>query len=186
MSINNQAAPAVSPAAGGARKGYAGTLAAACFAVLVAQVANARPASLNGLFQQDLHTQGTQLTWITAAFMIVVVVFEFTFGVLGDLYGRKELVAAGALLVAAGSLVFAVSPNVQVVWIGAAVNGLGAGAMFPGSLALVATATHTAAARARAVAIWAGFLAAGATVSPLIGGMFASAGSWRGLCQQGK
>jgi len=30
--------------------------------VLVAQVANALPASLNGLFQQDLHTQGSQLT----------------------------------------------------------------------------------------------------------------------------
>ena len=184
MSLNNgtTTSQATEDAPDGKRRtlGYAGTLAAACVAVLVAQVANALPASLNGLFQEDLHTQGTQLTWITAAFMVVVVVFEFSFGVIGDLYGRKRLVAGGALLVAIGSVIFAVAPSVHVVWIGAAVNGLGAGAMFPGSLALVATSTHTAAARARSIAVWAGCLAAGATLSPLIGGMFASVGSWRG------
>ena len=177
MSLNNGTATSHGPAR---TPGYAGTLTAACVAVLVAQVANALPASLNGLFQEDLHTQGTQLTWITAAFMVVVVVFEFSFGVLGDLYGRKRLVAGGALLVAIGSVIFAVAPNIQLVWIGAAVNGLGAGAMFPGSLALVATSTHTAAARAKSIAIWSGFLAAGAALAPLIGGMFASVGSWRG------
>ncbi|CAM5598250.1 MFS family permease [Streptomyces sp. DSM 41037] len=58
----------------------------------MAQVANALPASLNGLFQQDLNTHGSQLTWVTAAFMIAVVCFEFTFGVLGDLFGRRRLV----------------------------------------------------------------------------------------------
>lgn len=181
MSLNNGTATSHGLTAGAARTpGYAGTLAAACFAVLVAQVANALPASLNGLLQQDLHTEGTQLTWITAAFMIVVVVFEFSFGVLGDLYGRRRLVAGGALLVAIGSVVFAVAPSVQVVWIGAAISGLGAGAMFPGSLALVATSTHTATARARSIAVWSGCLAAGAGLSPLIGGMLASVGSWRG------
>src|SRR4051812_44676156 len=40
----------------------AGTLAAACVAVLVAQIANALPASLNGLFQSDLGAVGSQLT----------------------------------------------------------------------------------------------------------------------------
>jgi MFS family permease len=111
--------------------------------------------------------------------MVVVVVFEFSFGVLGDLYGRKRLVAGGALLIGIGSVVFAIAPNVQTVWIGAAISGLGAGAVFPGTLALVATSTHTATARARAIAIWSGCLAAGAGLSPLLGGMLASAGSWR-------
>jgi MFS family permease len=181
MTLNNPTAPVVSPTAGGARAaGYAGSLAAACVAVLVAQVANALPASLNGLFQQDLHTQGSQLTWITAAFMVTVVVFEFSFGVAGDLFGRKKLVAIGALLVVLGAIVFAVAPNVQVVWVGAALNGLGAGAMFPGSLAMVATMSHTPAARARVIALWTGFLSAGAAISPLIGGVFANVGSWRG------
>ncbi|MEU1213411.1 MFS transporter [Streptomyces sp. NPDC005790] len=175
--------PATSPGSteGATRTpGYAGTLTAACGAVFVAQVATALPASLNGLLQQDLSTHGSQLTWITAAFMIAVVCFEFTFGVLGDLFGRRKLVVGGTLLVAAGSTVAALAPTVQVLWIGAALNGLGAGAMFPGSLTAITAVTRTSRQRAHAVAVWSGFLSAGAAVSPLLGGMFAKIGSWRG------
>src|SRR4051794_17858386 len=157
-----------------------GTLAAACVAVLVAQVANALPASLNGLFQSELHATGSQLTWITAAFMIAVVVFELTFGVLGDLFGRRRLQAAGGAVLVLGSAVSAIAPTVHALWVGAALSGLGAGAMFPASLALIAAVTHTPAARARGIALWAGFLSAGAAVSPLLGGVFAEVGSWRG------
>ena len=135
-----------------------GTLAAACVAVMVAQVANALPASLNGLFQSEFTTTGAQLTWITAAFMIAVVVFELTFGVLGDLFGRRRLQALGGVALVLGSVVSALAPAVQVLWIGAALSGLGAGAMFPASLALIASVTHDPNARARGIALWAGFL----------------------------
>ncbi|WP_254895728.1 MFS transporter [Streptomyces sp. NA02536] len=181
MTLNDGTTTSHGPTAGTARTpGYAGTLAAACGAVFVAQVANALPASLNGLLQQDLNTHGSQLTWITAAFMIAVVCFEFTFGVLGDLFGRRRLVVAGTALVAAGSAVAAVASSVQVLWIGAALNGLGAGAMFPGSLTAISAVTRGMRERAHAVAVWSGFLSAGAAVSPLLGGMFAKVGSWRG------
>lgn len=182
MSIDNRTSPtSKAPTAGGVRAaGYAGTLAAAYGAVFVAQVANALPASLLGEFQRTFNTQGSQLTWITAAFMVAVVIFEFTFGILGDLFGRKKLVAIGAALLVVGAVVSATAPTVQAMWVGAAVNGLGAGALFPGSLALVAAVTHTPAQRARAIAVWAGFLSAGAAVSPLVGGVFANSSSWRG------
>ncbi|MGF1339748.1 MFS transporter [Streptomyces flavovirens] len=181
MTLNNGTATSPGPTPGAARApGYARTLAAACGAVFVAQIANALPASLNGLFQQDLNTHGSQLTWITAAFMIAVVCFEFTFGVLGDLFGRRRLVVAGTALVAAGSTVAALAPIVQVLWVGAALNGLGAGAMFPGSLTALTAVTRGMRERAHAVALWSGFLSAGAAVSPLLGGMFAKIGSWRG------
>ncbi|MFD7715511.1 MFS transporter [Streptomyces sp. NPDC059814] len=181
MTLNNGTTTSHGPTAGAARMpGYAGTLAATSCAVFVAQVANALPASLNGLFQQDLNTHGSQLTWITAAFMIAVVCFEFTFGVLGDLFGRKKLITAGAALVAVGSAVAAVAPSVQVLWVGAALNGLGAGALFPGSLTMLASVTRNARERARAIALWSGFLSAGAALSPLLGGVFAEVGSWRG------
>ncbi|MCX4794354.1 MFS transporter [Streptomyces sp. NBC_01242] len=181
MTLNNGTTTSHGPTAGAARKpGYAGTLAATCCAVFVAQVANALPASLLGLFQADLNTHGSQLTWITAAFMIAVVCFEFTFGVLGDLFGRKKLITVGAALVAVGSTVAAVAPNVQVLWVGATLNGLGAGALFPGSLTMLASVTRNARERAHAVALWSGFLSAGAAVSPFLGGAFAKIGSWRG------
>ncbi|MFB6555630.1 MFS transporter [Streptomyces sp. NPDC056405] len=181
MTLNNETTASQDPPAGAARTpGYAGTLAAACGAVFVAQVANALPASLNGLFQQDLNTHGSQLTWITAAFMVSVVCFEFTFGVLGDLFGRRRLVVAGTALIAVGSTVAALAPAIQVLWLGAALNGLGAGAMFPGSLTALTAVTRDMRQRAHAVAVWSGFLSAGAAVSPLLGGVFAKVGSWRG------
>jgi MFS family permease len=111
--------------------------------------------------------------------MVTVVVFEFTFGVLGDLFGRRKLVAIGAGLTVIGAIVMAVAPNVHFLWVGAGIDGLGAGAMFPGSLAMVATITRTAASRANAVAVWAGSLSAGAAVSPLVGGILAGHGGWR-------
>ena len=157
-----------------------GTLVASSLAVFVAQVANALPGSLNGVFQESFATVGSQLTWITAAFMIPVVVFELTFGLLGDKLGHRKLVAGGTVLVFFGSLVCSLAPTVQMMWVGSALNGLGAGAMFPASLALVAAVTTTPRERAKAIAMWAGFLSAGAAVSPLLGGIFAGLGSWRG------
>ena len=104
--------------------------------MFVSQAISALPASLNGLFQSSLNISGLQLTWITAAFMVSVVVFEFSFGVLGDMFGRKKLVIGGALLAIVGSIVSALAPSVEALWLGAAINGLGAGAMFPGAASL--------------------------------------------------
>ncbi|GAA2145231.1 MFS transporter [Arthrobacter humicola] len=157
-----------------------GTLATAAVAVMVAQIANALPGSLNGEFQTTFNAAGSQLTLIAAAFMIPVVVFELTFGLLGDKLGHKKLVMGGSLLMAIGSLVCTLAPTVEAMWIGSALNGLGAGAIFPASLALVAAVTHDARARARGIAMWAGFLSVGAALSPLLGGTLASFGSWRG------
>ena len=81
-----------------------------------------------------------------------VSLFELTFGVLGDLFGRKRLLIGGALLLAVGEAVVFLSPGagastgtrVAVVLIGQALAGIGAGALFPTSLAMIASATHTA------------------------------------------
>ena len=181
MSVNDNRAMAPATRLPGVTvraRAHAGTLAAACIAVLIAQIANAMPVSLNGLFQQSLHTQGSQLTWITAAFQVTVVIFEFTFGVLGDLFGRRRLVMAGAVVLAVGAAVCALAPNVQTLWAGAAINGLGAGAMYPGTLALITAVSHTPAVRARSIALWSGCLGGAAVIAPTFGGAFAKAGDW--------
>ena len=170
--------PKVRPAAS-AKRSIRGTMVAASLTVMVAQIANALPGALNGEFQTTFNTVGSQLTWITASFMILVVVFELTFGVLGDKFGHRKLVLGGAALVAVGSLVCALAPTVQVMWVGSAINGLGAGAIFPASLALVAAVSRNMGERIRGIAIWAGFLSAGSALSPLLGGVMAGLGSWR-------
>jgi MFS family permease len=161
-----------------------GTLSAAALAVCVAQVALAIPAVLNGLFQQDLGTSSAQLTWISDAFLVPVTLLELTFGVLGDLFGRKRLLIIGTLLLVVGQTISVLTPGtgsstgtrVLVLWSGQIISGIGAAAIFPTTLAMVAAGTHTVRDRSRAISIWAAALATGAFVSPVLGGWFARFG----------
>ena len=156
-------------------------LLAVVLAVFVAQMALAIPAVLNGLFQQDLGTSSAQLTWISDAFLVPVCVLELSFGVLGDLFGRKRLLVGGALVLACGDAIVLLTPGASVststrllvLWTGLAIAGLGAGAIFPTSLAMVAAGTHTARDRARSVSIWAAALSVGNCGSPILGGLAA-------------
>jgi MFS family permease len=169
---------AVSARAGGTRL-TAGTLAAAAVAVCVAQIALAIPAVLNGLFQQDLGTSSSQLTWISDAFLVPVTLLELTFGVVGDLFGRKRLLVGGGMVLALGEIIAVLTPGagtatgtrVLILWAGQIIAGIGAAALFPTSLAVVAAGTHTVSHRARSITIWAAALSAGGFVSPVLGGL---------------
>ncbi|WP_369227843.1 MFS transporter [Streptomyces sp. R39] len=156
-----------------------GTLVAGLLAVCLAQVGLAIPATLNGLFQSDLHPVGSQLTWISDAFLLPVAVLELTFGLLGDLFGRKRLLIGGASLLAVGELVSATASGVHQLWTGQALAGLGAASLFPTSLAVLAAATTSATQRARVIAMWAALLSTGGFLAPLLGGITATYGSWR-------
>jgi MFS family permease len=164
-----------------------GTRVATALAVLVAQVGLAIPAVLNGLFQEDLHTTSAQLTWISDAFLVPVTLLELTFGVLGDLFGRKRLLIGGSLLLAVGEAISVLTPAagasnsgpIALLWTGQALTGIGAAVLFPTTLAMVAAGTHTVRDRARGIAIWAAALSSGGFVSPLLGGLVTKA-SWGG------
>lgn len=168
------------PLPGARTPGFTPTVVAGCFAVLLAQVAYSLPGALNGTFQQEFATTGSQLTWITAAFAIPMVVLELTTGVIGDLFGRKRLLQLGAGLTVIGSLICCLAGTVQVMWAGQVVAGLGAAILYPISLAMIAAVAPGQEDRAKAIALWAGFLSIGAAISPLLGGAFAENGSWRG------
>ncbi|MGH3165210.1 MAG: MFS transporter, partial [Trebonia sp.] len=160
-----------------------GTLVSAAVAVCLAQVALAIPAVLNGMFTADLGPTSSQLTWITDAFLVPVCLLELTFGVLGDLFGRKRLLIIGAVILAAGEAIAVATPGagssagtrVLVLWIGQIVAGIGAAALFPTSLAMVAAGTHTSRHRAGSVAIWAAALSFGGTISSVLGGLVSRA-----------
>lgn len=156
-----------------------GTLIAGLLAVCLAQIGLAIPATLNGLFQTDLHLVGSQLTWISDAFLLPVAVLELTFGLLGDLFGRKQLLIGGASLLAVGEIVSTTASGIHQLWAGQALAGLGAAALFPTSLAILAAGTSSPAQRARVIAMWAALLSTGGFLAPLLGGITATYGSWR-------
>src|SRR6195952_4865375 len=159
----------------------AGTLTAAALAVAVAQIGLSIPAVLNGLFQQDLGTSSTQLTWISDAFLVPITLFELSFGVVGDLFGRKRLLATGALLMTLGALLASFTPGpdtahgtrVAVLFTGQAIAGLGAAAIFPTSISMLAAGTHSVRARSQAISVWAAALTGAGFISPVVGGALA-------------
>jgi MFS family permease len=150
----------------------------------VGQIGLAIPAVLNGLFQQDLGTTSSQLTWISDAFLVPVSLLELTFGVMGDLFGRKRLLIGGSALMVVGEAVSVLTPGagtatgtrVVVLWIGQILAGIGAAVLFPTSLAMVAAGTHSVQARARGIAIWAAALSSGGFISPVLGGLVTKIG----------
>lgn len=159
---------------------FAPTLIAGCLGVFVAQVAYSLPASILGTIQSSLGISGANLTWVSAAFATAMVVFELTFGVVGDLFGRKHLLLGGLGLLTLGELVsVAGADNVHNLWIGQAIAGIGAGALYPISLTMIAAAAPSAKARSGAIALWAGFLSVGAAVSPITAGALAENGHWK-------
>ncbi|MEP9382117.1 MFS transporter [Nocardioides cheoyonin] len=165
-------------ARGGQR--FAATLVAGCLGVFVAQVAYSLPAAVIGTIQTTYNTSSSQLTWVPASFAAAMVIFELTFGVLGDLFGRKQLLLGGLALVAVGQVISYYSgTNVHTLWTGQAIAGVGAGALYPMSLTLIAAAAPDERVRARAIALWAGFLSVGAAVSPIVAGTLATNGHWR-------
>jgi MFS family permease len=176
VSTTTDAASATATSGPGLSKG---TLAAGLLAVCLAQIGLAIPATLNGLFQSDLHPVGSQLTWISDAFLLPVAVLELTFGLLGDLFGRKRLLVGGAALLATGELVSTTASGIHQLWVGQALAGLGAAALFPTSLAMLAAGTASHAQRARVIALWAALLSTGGFLAPLLGGITATYGSWR-------
>jgi MFS family permease len=152
-----------------------GTLVAAVAACFVAQFGLSIPAVINGYVNLDLGTTSTQLTWVSDAFLVPVTLLELSFGVVGDLFGRKRLLAIGSCLVALGGLLgfFTPSGGVGVLLTGQVIAGIGAAAIFPTSVAMIAAGTHSVHERAHAISIWAAALTTGGFMSPVVGGVLA-------------
>ena len=156
------------------------TIVAVGLAVCLAQVGVAVPATLNGTFQTVLHPTGaSQLDWISDAILLPIAALELTFGVLGDLFGRKRLLVGGALILLVGELISTTSSGVVQMYFGQFIAGVGSAALFPTTLAIIASGSRTHASRARMIALWAALLSLGNFIAPMLGGLTATYASWR-------
>jgi len=156
------------------------TIVAVGIAVCIAQVGLAVPATLNGTFQTVLHPTGaSQLDWISDSILLPIAALELTFGVLGDLFGRKKLLVIGAALLVVGELISGVTTGIAQMYVGQFIAGVGSATLFPTTLAIIASGSHTHAQRAKMIALWAALLSTGNLIAPVLGGLTATYGSWR-------
>lgn len=126
---------------------------------------------------RDLDGSNTDGQWIVDAYTLVVAGFVLLGVGLADRYGRKRLFIGGIVVFLVGSLVAALSPGVTMLIVGRAVMGLGAAALLPASLSLIA-ALFPPGERPTIVGRWA--MAAGIALAagPMIGGLLVSFSWW--------
>ncbi|MFD0395245.1 MFS transporter [Streptomyces nogalater] len=89
---------------------------------------------------QRLHTGLSGLQWIVDAYVLLVAMLLLTGGVFADRFGRKRVYLSGTVVFTLASLVCAVAPSLGWLVLGRVLQGIGAAAMSPGSLALLADA----------------------------------------------
>ncbi|HVW31716.1 MAG TPA: MFS transporter [Acidimicrobiia bacterium] len=128
---------------------------------------------------RDLHTDIRSLQWVITAYSLTLAALTITGGRLGDLFGRKKLFVAGAVIFAAGSLLASLSKSVGMLIAGESIiEGVGAALMMPATSSLLVS-TYRGKDRALALGVWGGMAAAGSAIGPIVGGYLTSHYSWR-------
>ena len=90
--------------------------------------------------QRSLHSSFSDLQWVVDAYSLTLAAFLLTAGVVGDIYGRREVFAIGLAVFSIASLVCGLSTTSLMLNLSRAVQGVGGAIMFATSLALIAQA----------------------------------------------
>ncbi|WP_315920101.1 MDR family MFS transporter [Mesorhizobium sp. SP-1A] len=117
------------------------------------------------------------LPWIVTAYLLTATAMAPLYGKISDVYGRRPTIYAAILIFLAGSLISALAPNMLVLIIGRAVQGLGGGGLFALSQTVIGDLVPPRE-RARYAAWISGTWAVASVAGPLLGGTFAEHLHW--------
>jgi EmrB/QacA subfamily drug resistance transporter len=99
-------------------------------------------------------------------------------GKLGDIFGRRFVFAMGTLLILVGSVVAGLAQDPTMLIIGRVIEGVGAAAILPSALAIVAV-SFSGRERDTAIGAWIATCWGAQAVGPLVGGLLITALSWQ-------
>ena len=155
------------------------TLLSASLGTLTAMIAFTAPLSTVNPTVAGLDAGVAGRTWILSSMSIGLGAFLLTAGRVADDFGRRRTFVAGALLLAAGSLVSAVASDVVVFVLSRVLQGVGGAALIAASLGMLAATFPDPLRRAHATGIWGASLGAGIAVGPLLSSGLTLWHSWR-------
>ncbi len=128
---------------------------------------------------RDLHFSATSLQWVVTAYALTFGGFMLLGGRAADLLGRRRILMVGLSLFTAASLGAALSNGETSLIAARAVQGLGAAMMLPAALSIVMNMFAEGAERNKALGIWGGLGAGGATVGVIAGGLLTRYAGWQ-------
>jgi len=129
---------------------------------------------------EDLNTtvQGVQVA--ITLFLLVMAALMIPGGKLTDRYGRKRCLNLGLAVYGVGAILSALSPGLPTLIVGNSIlEGIGTALLIPPVYILTTMLFTEVTSRARAFGVINGMAGIGAATGPLIGGLIATAISWR-------
>jgi DHA2 family methylenomycin A resistance protein-like MFS transporter len=119
--------------------------------------------------------------WVVAAYTVALAAGMLTAGALGDRFGARRLGVLGLAVFAVASVLCALAPGVPVLIAARVLQGIGAAALLPCSLALIVAQFPDAGRRAHALGVWGGIGSVGMATGPVVGGVLIALWSWRAI-----
>ena len=120
----------------------------------------------------------TQYSWVFTAYMLTSTVTVPLYGKLGDVYGRKRLFLLSIVVFLIGSALCGAAQSMTQLVVFRAIQGIGAGGLFPLSLAVIGNIVPP-----RDRGRWQGLIgavfAASSIVGPAVGGFIVDNTTWR-------
>ncbi|HEX8006767.1 MAG TPA: MFS transporter [Trebonia sp.] len=137
-------------------------------------VATALPA-----IEHELHTGINWSGWTITIYALGQVIAMPMAGKISDSYGRKKVFLVSAAIFTVSSLCCGFSGNVVLLLLPRFIQALGGGAFMPSATGIVSD--HFGRERDRAVGMFTSILPVGGIIGPILGGLFVSYWSWRGI-----
>ena len=131
--------------------------------------------------QISLGSDVSGLQWILNAYTLTAASLMLPSGTLGDIYGRKGVFLIGLVIFTTASVVCGFSPSFEILIVGRMLQGVGAAALIPTSLAIIADTFPEPAEKTKAIGIWSAVSGIALVLGPLFGGVLIDNLGWQSV-----
>ncbi len=145
---------------------------------MISSVNLALPAIEQGYQHQGINA--VLLSWVATAYLLAAGVSLVPMGRLADIVGRKKIMGYGLAISALSSLSCALAPNIFLLILFRAIQGLGGGMIFATSMAIL-TSVFPSQQRGRVIGLAVTAVYTGLMTGPFFGGLLTHYLGWRSL-----